>query len=332
MLGVLLMNTGTPDAPTEEAIKPYLKQFLSDRNLIDMPPALWQPILNLFILPNRPKRMAPLYQNIWTKEGSPFLLDSYAQRDALQKRLEELTEQPVKVALGMRYGNPSAESALRELKEADVDMLVVIPLYPQETKSCAGTCLQEFERACKQVYGGSAVPHVTFVRYYYDAPGYIEALAASVKRSWTWKAGSKLVLSFHSIPVSHVEAGDKYVQQTEDTAHTLADALSIPREDVVLAYQSRFDSRKWVGPMLKPMLTQLAAEGVSDVAVVCPGFSVDCLETLHEIKKLAAQHYLNECERVGIQSARFTAVPALGADPAFIDSLAQLIVRKASGE
>lgn len=330
MLGVLLMNTGTPDAPTEEAIKPYLKQFLSDRNLIDMPPALWQPILNSFILPNRPKKTAPLYQKIWTEEGSPFLLDSYTQRDALQKRLEELAGQPVKVALGMRYGNPSAESALRELQEAGADTLVVIPLYPQETKSCAGTCVQEFERAFKQVYGNSVVPQVIFIRHYYDAPGYIEALAASVKRVWTWKPGAKLVLSFHSIPVSHVEAGDKYVQQTEETARALADELSIPREDVILAYQSRFDNRKWVGPMLKPVLTKLAEEGISDVAVVCPGFSVDCLETLHEIKELAAQHYLNECERVGVKSAHFTAVPALGSDSAFINSLAQLIVGKTS--
>lgn len=363
MLGVLIMNTGTPDAPTPEAVRPYLRQFLSDRNLIDMPPALWQPILNLFILPNRPKRTAPLYRSIWTSEGSPFLMDSLAQRDALSIRLEGLMHEPVRVELGMRYGNPSIASGLEALRDADVDTIVALPLYPQHTRSCAGTCFQEFDRAFAQVYGEPSrldasvsgfsrrasdsgfsesgapsgpgglrrIPRVVRVGHYWDAPGYMKALSDSVRRSWSYAPGSKLVVSFHSIPMSHAQAGDPYPEQTLATARTLAESLGIPRGDVRLAYQSRFDGRAWMGPMLEPVLSRLAKEQVKNVAVVCPGFSADCLETLHEVEDLAARHFEEECARFGNEGARFAYIPALGSDSAFAEVLAHLVASRAMG-
>lgn len=356
VLGVVIMNTGTPDEPTPEAIRPYLKQFLSDRNLIDMPPALWQPILNLFILPSRPKRTAPLYQSIWTPEGSPFIKDSLAQRDALEARLGELVGDSVAVRVGMRYGNPSVESALRELRDAGAETIVALPLYPQYTKSCAGTCFEEFGRAFKRVYGhapegegagsgasngkapfaeGSAsasitaptanAPRVVRIEHYWDAPGYLQALARSVRRAWDYAPGSKLVVSFHSIPMSHAHAGDPYPEQTLATVRALADELGIPRGDVRLAYQSRFDSRTWIGPFLEPVLSRLAKEQAKNVAVVCPGFATDCLETLNEVGQLAARHFEEECARFGNEGARFTYVPALGADSALIETLAHAV-------
>lgn len=356
MLGVLIMNTGTPDAPTPEAVRPYLKQFLSDRNLIDMPPVLWQPILNLFILPNRPKRTAPLYKEIWTPEGSPFLRDSFEQRKALEARLGGLMHEPVRVELGMRYGNPSIESGLVALRDAGADAVVALPLYPQRTRSCAGTCFEEFDRAFLRVFGmpsddvQSAVanaaveeggcranadvsdggglrhaPRVVRIDRYWDAPGYMKVLADSVRRSWDYAPGSKLVVSFHSIPMSHAHAGDPYPEQTLATARGLAEALGIPRGDVRLSYQSRFDGRTWIGPMLEPVLSRLAKEQVKNVAVVCPGFSADCLETTHEVGRLAARHFEDECARFGNEGARFTYVPALGSDPALVEVLAHAV-------
>ncbi len=356
MLGVLVMNTGTPDSPTPDAIRPYLKQFLSDRNLIDLPPVLWQPILNLFILPHRPKRTAPLYKGIWTPEGSPFLLKSQSLCEALEGRLGELAdegvlaaEDGVRVALGMRYGNPSAEAGLRNLRDAGVDTIVVLPLYPQKTRACAVTCFQEFDRAFERVFGmrpdaaveptansegiidgKPPIPRTVRIDHYWDAPGYISALAGSVRRSWDYTPGSKLVVSFHSIPLSHIHAGDPYSIQTLGTLHALADELDIPHSDMCLTYQSRFDGRNWLGPMIEPVLSRLAQENVKNVAAICPGFSVDNLESMHEVGVLAAQHFKDECKRFGNEGAQFSYIPALEDDPALIDVLARLIAAKIS--
>ena len=325
MLGILLMNTGTPDEPTPEAIRPYLKEFLSDRNVVDMPPFLWRPILNLFILPNRPKKTAPRYRAFWTPEGSPFLIDSRAQCEAVERCASSIAGESVVVRLGMRYGSPSIEAGLRELREAGADRIVGLPLYPQNTRACTGTCREEFDRAlADSAFDGT---DSAFVEEYWSAPGYIEALAASVRRSWAHVPGSKLVVSFHSVPVSFAKRGDTYVEATKETARLLADALGIRASDVSVAYQSRFDSRKWQGPMLVPELERLAAAGVRDVAVVCPGFSVDCIETSFEVEIEAAQAYRAAAQAAGVDDARFAYIPALGADETCMGALAELAVR-----
>ena len=249
MLGILLMNTGTPDEPTPEAIRPYLKEFLSDRNVVDMPPFLWRPILNLFVLPNRPKKTAARYQAFWTPEGSPFLLESQKQCEELERRIGELLGEPVAVRLGMRYGNPSIEVGLRELREAGAGRIVGLPLYPQHTRACAGTCYEEFRRQMGSIAPGD--DRWAFIDEYWNAPGYIEALAKSVLRSWLPRAlaSSKLVVSFHSVPVSFAKRGDTYVEATRKTAQRLAKVLGMDDEGVLVTYQSRFDNRKWKGPM-----------------------------------------------------------------------------------
>ncbi|MDO5042146.1 MAG: ferrochelatase [Slackia sp.] len=327
MLGILLMNTGTPDAPTPEAIRPYLKEFLSDRNVVDMPAFIWQPILNLFILPKRPKKTAPRYREFWAPEGSPFVIDSLAQCAALEKRLASLSDEPVVVRLGMRYGNPSIEAGLRELCDAGVDRIVGLPLYPQNTRACTGTCREEFERCIDRIAPEGL--RRSFVDEYWNAPGYIEALAASVRRSWAHAAGSKLVVSFHSVPVSFAKRGDTYVEATKATARLLAEALGLSSADVLTTYQSRFDSRKWQGPLLVPELERLAREGVRDVAVVCPGFSVDCIETSFEVGIEAAEAYRAAAQDAGVKGARFTYIPALGADNACMDALSDVVMRAA---
>lgn len=327
MLGILLMNTGTPDEPTPEAIRPYLKEFLSDRNVVDMPAFLWQPILNLFVLPNRPKKTAARYQAFWTPQGSPFLLESQKQCEELERRIGELLGETVAVRLGMRYGNPSIEAGLHELRDAGADRIVGLPLYPQHTRACAGTCHEEFCRQMGRIAPGD--DQWTFIDEYWSAPGYIEALAKSVLRSWLPRAlsSSKLVVSFHSVPVSFAKRGDTYVETTRKTAERLAGVLGMDDEDVLVTYQSRFDNRKWQGPMLVPELERLACDGVDDVAVVCPGFAVDCIETSFEVAEEAADAYYAAARAAGLADAHFTYIPALGADDACMDALAHLVAR-----
>ena len=331
VLGVLMMNTGTPDAPTPEAIRPYLKQFLSDRNIIHAPRFVWYPVLNLCILPNRPKKTAPNYQAFWTKEGSPFLLTSLAQRDKLRVRLTELAGEPVAVELGMRYGNPSVASALDALFDAGVDHIVALPMYPQDTKACAGTCLEEFDRsleAALAVRSVAARPTVDKIAYYWNAPGYLDALAQSVREAWSYEPGKKLVVSFHSVPLSYQASGDTYHESTKATALGLASKLGVAPEDLDITYQSRFDSRKWLGPFLNPELRRLAGEGATDVAVVCPIFSVDCIETCVEVDKEARAEFISAAREAGVAVPNFTYVPALGAADSLIDVLANLVMAK----
>ena len=239
--------------------------------------------------------------------------------------------EPVAVELGMRYGNPSTKSAIEALLDAGVSRIVVVPLYPQETKACAGTCLEEFERAFGEAMAERPKrmrPEVRTISHYWNAPGYLDALAQSVRDAWSYEPGKKLVVSFHSIPVSFQAAGDTYPESTKATAEGLASKLGIAPEDVVLTYQSRFDSRKWLGPFLGPELRRLAAEGAHDVAVVCPIFSVDCIETSYEVGIEAREEFVSTAREAGTEAPNFTYIPALGAADSIIGVLANLIMAK----
>lgn len=328
MLGVLIMNTGTPEAPTIEAIRPYLREFLSDRHIVDLPPFLWKPILN-GIITRRPEKTVKHYRAFWTEEGSPFMNDCQALRRLLQEALDDRIPEDIEVVLAMRYGQPSIAGGVQKLLDDGADTIIALPLYPQKTIACAVTCFDEFDRQLATLLPSRKDqyrPRVVKIEEFWQAPGYLQALAGSVRHHWTWSPGDKLVVSFHSIPQSYVHKGDTYIDAARATTLSLATELGIPSEDVSIAFQSRFDNRRWVGPMLESELARLAtAEGVTNVAVVAPIFTVDCIETTIEIGQANRKAFLEAAIAAGKPNARFTYVPALGCDQAFVEVLADII-------
>ncbi|WP_350454663.1 ferrochelatase [Slackia heliotrinireducens] len=329
MLGIIVTNTGTADAPEEEAIRRYLRQFLADRHLINVPPVIWKPILELFILPNRPRKTLPRYQAFWTPEGSPFMITSREQCRILNEKLQGRLDKPYLVKLAMRYGNPSIESALQACMDAGCDRIVALPLYPQWTIPCAGTVLDEFDIQYKKVCGQNG-PELIKILEYWEEPGYVEALADSIARVWTYKPGSKLIMTYHSIPISYITKGhDPYPHTTAETMRRVGERLGIPPEDQVLTYQSRFDSRKWLGPMLKNEAARLGAEGVTDVCAVSPIFATDCIETVWDIDTEARKAYTEAARELGIMNTKFTFVPSLGTDDAFMNVIANVVEKAA---
>lgn len=268
--GVLLVNLGTPAAPTPPAVRSYLAEFLGDPRVVDLPRWLWLPILYLFVLTFRPRRSARAYRKVWRDDGSPLLVFSEGLRGKVAARLDG-----VPVALGMTYGEPSVGQALDAL--GDVDEVVVLPLYPQNSGTTTGASEDAVARATR----GRSLSVRTVPTYATD-PGYIAALAASVREAWSDREADTLLLSFHGIPVSYVDKGDRYPEECEATAAALREALDLPAERCLLAYQSRFGPQQWLGPSTEDELRRLGARGGS-VDVLCPGFATDCLETLEEI-------------------------------------------------
>ncbi len=325
-IGVLLINSGTPDAPEEEAIRTWLEQMLTDPVLIACPMPIWRRVLDYVILPRRPKKNVPRYKRFWTPEGSPFILESLAQGRALEAQLLA-RGLDAKVEVAMRYGNPSIASKLELLKEAGTSKLVVIPMYPQECKSCTGTILPEVKRLFDVLADSDWSPELLEVRHYYDNPFYLEALSESVSQAWNPKPKSRLAVSFHSEPVKFIEDGDPYQDQINETAQKLASSLGLPDEMWQVTYQSRFDNRKWLGPLLEPTLELWAEQGVKDVCVVCPGFAADCLETSMEVAEEARDFFLAAAG----EGASFTYVPALGANAGLISALTDEVLRHVEG-
>ncbi len=322
-VGVLLVNSGTPDAPEEEAIRTWLEQMLTDPVLIACPMPIWRRVLDYVILPRRPKKNVPRYKRFWTPEGSPFILESLAQGCALEKQLQA-SGVDAKVEVAMRYGNPSIASKLELLKKEGVSKLVVIPMYPQECESCTGTILPEVKRLFSVLADSEWNPELQEVRHYYDNPRYLEALSESVRRVWSQQPNSRLAVSFHSEPVKFIEDGDPYQDQINETAQKLAAFLGLSDDAWQVTYQSRFDNRKWLGPLLEPTLELWAQQGVKDVCVVCPGFAADCLETSLEVAEEARDFFLAAAG----DDASFTYVPALGASEGLISALADEVLRR----
>ena len=316
-IGIVLMNSGTPDSPEPRDIRPYLIEFLSDRNLIKVPPIVWQPILRLFIACTRPKKTSPRYRQIWTPEGAPLLAESLAQRDALNARFAKAGINAT-CEVGMRYGNPSLDCALEKLKAAGCSKVLAFPLFPQTAFTTVKTCEEYAERRIAQQ------PGLTLsgtVRGYNDNPLYEKALASSISDAWDYRPGSKLLFSFHSIPLADVEAGDAYVEQIRDITKRVAGLLGIAEGDWAVAFHSRFeDSRAWVTPHPKTQLAQWAEEGATRIALVTPGFASDCLESLYDIKSVACDYFRTLCTQHGA-TAEVTYVPALNHREDHIDLL-----------
>ena len=313
-IGILLANLGTPSAPTPAAVNRYLRQFLSDRRVVDTPRLLWWPLLRGVILPLRSPRVAKLYQSIWMEEGSPLMVYSRRQQQALARQLPDTP-----VALGMSYGEPSLKSAVDDLLAQNVTHIVVLPLYPQFSCSTVAAVWDELGR----IFADSrSLPSISLIRDYATDAGYINALAASVKRSFAEHGEPDvLLLSYHGIPQRYANEGDDYPQRCRDTTRELLSVLELPPEKVMMTYQSRFGREPWLMPYTDETLKMLAEKGVKHIQVMCPGFSADCLETLEE---MAVQNREVFIEAGG---TKYEYIPALNDDPAHISMMESLVAR-----
>jgi len=277
---VVLVNLGTPDAPTAAAVRPYLKQFLSDPRVVEIPKAIWWLILNCIILPFRAGKSAEKYALIWTKEGSPLKVHTKKQASLLRGYLGERGHD-VGVTYAMRYGSPSLPEVLQKLKDEACDRILILPAYPQYS---ATTTASIFDAVFAHYCNERNVPELRFVKHYHDHDGYIHALQESVLAYWqTNGRPTKLVMSFHGVPKRTLLLGDPYFCECQKTARLLANQLGLTTDQYVVAFQSRFGKAEWLQPYTAPTLVALAKAGIERVDVICPGFVSDCLETLEEI-------------------------------------------------
>lgn len=313
-IGVLLANLGTPDEPTQNAVKRYLRQFLSDPRVIDLPKIKWQFILNTMVLPKRSPKVAKLYSAIWSKDGSPLLVISRQQQHAIQHYFNQQSQNIV-VELGMSYGNPSIESATDRLIKAGVEKIIVLPLYPQYSSTTTASVFDAFARGLTQQR--KIVPF-EFIHSYHDDPHYIAALANTVSLA----EDEKLLFSFHGIPKRYETEGDFYAEHCHQTAKLVAEKLGLNKEQWLVSFQSRFGDEEWLQPYTDETLENFPKQGIDKVAVICAGFSADCLETLEEIAEENKENFMN----AGGKSYRY--IPALNATDDHINALVRLIEQR----
>lgn len=322
-LGVLVTNLGTPEAPTKAALRPYLKQFLSDPRVVEVPRLLWWLILNGVILNIRPARSAAAYASVWTDNGSPLMDITQRQCNALRTLIEQQLGKHVKVAYAMRYGQPSVEKAIDELIAQGVRKMVVLPLYPQY---CASTTASTFDAIAADFTRRRWMPEFHFLTSYHDNPLYIEALANSVRSHW--QANGKadmLVMSYHGIPKRYLLNGDPYHCQCHKTSRLLAEALSLSPDQYMTTFQSRFGREEWLTPYTDETLKALPQKGVKSVQVVCPGFSADCLETIEEIGEENREYFLHA------GGERYEYIMALNDSPEHIELMLSLVAPTLKG-
>jgi protoporphyrin/coproporphyrin ferrochelatase len=322
--GVLLVQLGTPDAPTPPALRRYLKQFLSDPRVVERNRALWWFILRLLVLPRKPRRSAALYQRIWTPEGSPLLVISRAQARALQAGLARQEPERFKVVLGMRYGSPSIESAVKELRDWGAERLLLFPLYPQYAGATTGSTYDEVFKQLSQL---RYVPALRVVPPYYTDAGYIEALAQSVREAMAsvTRPPDKIVISFHGIPQCMVDQGDPYASHCEATARALAARAGLANGAWLIGYQSRAGKEPWLLPNTDEVFVELARSGARHVMVICPGFVTDCLETIDEIAYVGREQF----QAAGGESLQF--VEGLNVRPRWVDAMTEIALEQLHG-
>ena len=320
---VLLLNLGTPAAPTADAVGDYLAEFLSDPRIVESPRWLWWPVLHGYILRTRPRRSAEAYAKVWRNDGSPLLVFSDRLAQAVGTEISRRTGGKVLTALAMTYGEPSIRGTVVELMRTGVRRVLVLPLFPQYSATSTGAALDAVNRVMQTLRWP---PELRTINDYHADAGYLAALASSVRSHWVEQGrGDKLLLSFHGIPEKYAAAGDPYPDQCRETARRLGDVLGIEDDDLLVTFQSRLGRQPWLRPYTDETIEQLARQDLGTLDVACPGFAVDCLETLEEVALRYRATFLTHGGR------RFRYIPALNDGSAHADALASIALGQLSG-
>jgi ferrochelatase len=321
--GVLVTNLGTPDAPTATALRRYLKQFLWDPRVVEVPRPLWWLILNGVILNFRPARSAKAYATVFTDEGSPLLFHTRNQAQALATELQARGHQDLVVDFAMRYGNPSIDSVLQKMMDQGVRRLLVLPLYPQYS---ASTTASTFDAISQDFARRRWLPEFRFVTHYHDYDPFIQAAALRIRAHWDEHGrADKLMFSYHGVPKKYLLKGDPYHCECHKTSRLLAEALQLGADEYMTTFQSRFGREEWLKPYTDETLKALPGQGVKSVQVFCPGFSADCLETIEEIGEENREYFLHA------GGERYEYISALNDRPEHISALAALVELQMSG-
>ena len=322
-IGVVLVNSGTPASPEPRDVRHFLRGLLSDPRVVELPRALWWPILFGFILPFRPSRVAKKYRKIWTPQGSPLVVFSNKLRTDLSTTLAQRILAPLSVELAMLYAKPTVNDALTRLRESGAQRILIVPLFPQY---CGATTGAVYDQVSEELRHWRWLPELRYVAEYHDHPSYIDALRASVAQQWEAQGRTQhLVISFHGIPENLFHNGDPYFYKCRQTARLLADELMLRDDEWSVSFHSRFGPGAWLRPYTIDVMAGLPARGIDEVTIVCPGFAVDCLETVEEIEMENRAQFLASGGR------RFVYVPALNARPEHSRFLADLVTQHCEG-
>jgi ferrochelatase len=321
--GVLVTNLGTPDAPTPRALHRYLKQFLWDPRVVEVPRPLWWLILNGVILRIRPRRSAKAYATVFTEEGSPLLFHTRRQAEALAQELSRQGRDDLVVDFAMRYGNPSIDSVLQSMFDRGVRRLLVLPLYPQYS---ASTTASTFDAISADFRRRRWLPELRFISHYHDYPPFIEAAAQRIEAHWqSHGRADRLMFSYHGVPLRYLHKGDPYHCECHKTSRLIAERLGLASDNWMTTFQSRFGREEWLKPYTDETLKSLPGQGVKSVQVFCPGFSADCLETIEEIGEENRDYFMEA------GGERYEYVSALNDREEHIEALAALVTRNLSG-
>lgn len=323
LIGILITNTGTPSNPTPGAVRQFLKEFLSDRRVIKYPRWLWVPFLHAVILNVRPRRSAHLYRKIWTEWGSPLLNTVQDQSEGIKRLLAMRTKQPLEVAIGMRYGEPSIRNGLQKLNAMGAERFLIFPLFPQYSGTTTGS---SFDAVFEELGDWRKIPETRTIHGYHDHSAYISALTNSIRSHWDDRGTpERLLFSFHGIPLSYAQDGDPYESQCFQTAELVASGLGLGSDEWEVSFQSRFGPQEWLKPYTHELLVGWGRSGLKRVDVICPGFSADCLETIYEIDQEGRYRFQNE------GGGEFHYIPALNSDDDHLTALSEIIATNLRG-
>ena len=321
-VGVLLMNLGTPESCDTADVRAYLKEFLSDQRVVELPKALWQPILRGAILPRRPKASAANYRKVWTEQGSPLAVILAAQTQAVREYFQHLGKEVI-VDFAMTYGQPNITSQIEALKAQGVGRLLVLPLYPQYSGSATAAAL---DKLYADLQHQRNTPSLRVLSRYGNRSGYISAMSHHLRtQAPNLQHYDKILFSYHGIPQLHVDAGDPYLDECLETSHLLAEHVGLQADHYITAFQSRFGKAKWIGPSTQDLLQSLPQQGVRKLAVFCPGFSADCLETLEEIAISGQELFLHA------GGEQFDYIPCLNTEVVWTEALCLMVAQELSG-